>query len=144
MKKGIKKVAQTFALVLALCATSRAWAATYRFSNADSDSLARHWDGGYNWKSGNITFTLSNPSAVHAYSDFPTSGKVALTCISLSSRKDGASVSGLAEVIMTDSDGKTYKSSRVEISNTPFVTTLGGTSGEYTYNAAGSYGQGGG
>lgn len=40
MKKGIKKVAQTFALVLALCATSGAWAAVKILNSSGSELLA--------------------------------------------------------------------------------------------------------
>lgn len=119
-------------------------AQSYVFSNADGSAL--RWDGGYNNNSGSISFTLSNPGGVHAASGFPKSGLVALTCISISSRKDGNN-STLDHVVITAANGKSYISSSVEIldgdSNAAniFTTTLasGGA-----YGATGSYGQGGG
>ena len=124
---------------LAALAAGGAGAATYMMSNADGSAM--QWDGGYTWNSGAISFNLSNPSGIAAAGDFPASGKVALTCISISSRKDAGNSIALDHVVLTAANGRMYTSSRVEVSNTPFTTTLaaGGT-----YNAAGSYGDGGG
>lgn len=138
-------------MMLALCATS-AWAAPYVMSNADGS--AYHWDGGYNWDSGaaspnEITFTLSNPSGVWANGTFPNSGKVALTCISISGRKDGSNAD-IHHIVLQETGGNSYTSSSVEVldgaSNTEncFVTTLAGGDSDHTYNVAGTYGPGAG
>lgn len=142
--KLTRTIVRTFAFALALCAAGGAFAVDYTMSNADGSAM--RWDGGYNWNSGAIKFTLSNPSGVHASGDFPTSGTVALTRISISGRKDG-NTSTLHHVVMTAANGKTYTSSSVEVldgssdSANIFTTTLasGGA-----YGSAGSYGQGGG
>ena len=136
---------QRFALLLAAAFWSAiSWATDYTMSNANGSAL--RWDGGYNWTSGAISFTLSTPSSIHATGDFPTSGYVELTCISIGGRKDGGS-SNLHHVVLTAANGRSYTSSRVEVLDGSedaaniFTTTLasGGN-----YGAAGSYGQGGG
>ena len=136
---------QRFALLLAAAFWSAiSWATDYTMSNADGSAL--RWDGGYNWNSGNISFTLSTPSSIHATGDFPTSGHVELTCISIGGRKDGNN-STLHHVVLTAANGRSYTSSRVEVLDGSedaaniFTTTLasGGN-----YGTAGSYGQGGG
>lgn len=131
--------ARLVALLLAVCTAGGAGAATYMMSNADGSAM--QWDGVSTWNSGAISFNLSNPSGIVATGDFPTSGKVALTCISISSRKDAGNSIALDHVVLTAANGRMYTSSRVEVSSTRFTTTLaaGGT-----YNDAGSYGQGGG
>lgn len=136
MKSIIEK---TIAALMLVFAASGAWAATYMMSNANGSAM--QWDGGYTWNSGAISFNLSNPSGIAANGDFPTSGKVALTCISISSRKDAGNSIALDHVVLTAANGRKYTSSRVEVSSTPFTTTLaaGGT-----YNDAGNYGKGGG
>lgn len=146
-----RPLALIFALT-AICATTGAWAAPYVMSNADGS--AYHWDGGYNWDSGaaspnEISFTLSNPSGVWANGTFPNSGKVALTCISISGRKDGSNAD-IHHIVLQETGGNSYTSSSVEVldgaSDTAncFVTTLAGGDSDHTYNTAGTYGQGAG
>ncbi len=135
----VARPSRTLALLLAASLAGGAGAATYMMSNANGSAM--QWDGGYNWNSGTISFNLSNPSGIVATGDFPTSGKVALTCISISSRKNAGDSIALDHVVLTAANGRMYTSSRVEVSSTPFTTTLaaGGT-----YNTAGAYGDGGG
>lgn len=130
----VAPLTRLFTLGLCIFAIGHAWAATYVMSNADGSAL--YWDGSFNWNSGNISFTLSTPSGVYATSTFPTSGNVALTCISISSRSNGSN-SSLDHVVMNAANGKSYTSSRVEVLNSAFTTTLDGGStgsGQKTIN----------
>ena len=86
MGKLTRTIVRTFAFALALCATTSAWATDYTYSNVDSDSLAVKSDGKFGTTS--FSFQLNNPSANAATADFPASGYVQLTKISIGARSD--------------------------------------------------------
>ena len=87
MKSLISRI-KAFALLLAVAAYGGVWATDYTYSNVDSDSLAVKSDG----KFGTTTFSfqLNNPSANAATADFPASGYVQLTKISIGARSDNS------------------------------------------------------
>ena len=87
MTNRIWRVAGVLALALCFVTPLVSWAATeYTYSNVDNDTLAVASDGKYGTTS--IQFVLSNPSTNHAVGDFPSSGYVSLTKISISARSD--------------------------------------------------------
>ena len=82
-------IARTLALICTLGLTGAAWATDYTYSNVDSDSLAVKGDGKFETNS--FSFQLNAPSSNAATADFPASGYVQLTKISIGARSDNGS-----------------------------------------------------
>ncbi len=100
MEGIIKKAARTFALLMALCATGGARAENYTVSNVDSDSLASWSDPSYGTQT--FQFKLNAPSAKLAVGNFPSSGYVQLTSISLSARSNQSGYTSATKAILTN------------------------------------------
>lgn len=88
MTDRIWRVAGVLAIALCFVTPLVSWAdaTTYTYSNVDTGTLAVASDGKYGTTS--IQFVLSDPSTNHAVGDFPSSGYVSLTKISISARSD--------------------------------------------------------
>ena len=89
MKKLTRGATRLLVLALGLGLVSTGWATDYTYSNVDSDSLAVKSDGKFGTTS--FSFQLSNPSANAAAANFPASGYVQLTSISIGYRTDDSS-----------------------------------------------------
>ena len=102
MKKIIQRIriAAALAALLALSFASTGWAENYVYSNADSDSLASWSDPSYGTQT--IQFKLNDPSSKLAVGNFPSSGYVQLTSISLSGRGDMSSYQNATKAVLTN------------------------------------------
>jgi len=86
MKQSLKRGLVMLAAFAGVVCPFAVHATDYTYSNVDSDSLAVKSDGKFGTTS--FSFQLSNPSANAATADFPASGYVQLTSISIGARSD--------------------------------------------------------
>ena len=86
MKQSLKRGLVMLAAFAGVVCPFAVHATDYTYSNVDSDSLAVKSDGKFGTTS--FSFQLSNPSANAATADFPASGYVQLTKISIGARSD--------------------------------------------------------
>ncbi len=100
MMKSLVSRFKAFALLLAVAAYGGARAADYTYSNVDSDSLASWSDPSYGTQT--FQFKLNAPSAKLAVGNFPSSGYVQLTSISLSARSNQSGYTGATKAILTN------------------------------------------
>ena len=100
MNKLTHGATRLLVLALGLGLASTVWATDYTFSNVDSDSLASWSDPSYGTQT--FQFKLNAPSAKLAVGNFPSSGYVQLTSISLSARSDQSSHKTATKAILTN------------------------------------------
>ena len=94
----------------------------YRFSNADTDSLATTSDPKY--ASQTISFKLNDPSASYAVGDFPSSGYVKFSSISIAARGDNTYQDPVTAVLTNDKTGDSYTATVSYSSGNDFYTSL--------------------
>lgn len=107
------------ALFVVLGLAGSAWATDYTYSNVDSDTLAVASDGSYNINS--LSFTLAAPSSNHAASDFPSSGYVQLTSISVAARANNGNQTATTATLTKNGSSESYAAT-VTFSDTPGFT----------------------
>ena len=100
MEKLTQGATRLLVLALGLGLASTAWATDYKFSNVDSDSLASWSDPSYGTQT--FQFKLNDPSAKLAVGNFPSSGYVQLTSISLSARSNQSGYTRATKAILTN------------------------------------------
>ena len=106
MKKLIQGATRLLVLALGLGLASTGWATDYTYSNVDSDSLAVKSDGKFGTNS--FSFQLNNPSPNAATADFPASGYVQLTSITIGARSDNGSQSITTATLTNDKTTESY------------------------------------
>ena len=109
-----------FALGLGLVST--VWAADYTFSNVDSDSLASWSDPSYGTQA--FQFKLNDPSAKLAVGNFPSSGYVQLTSISLSARSNQSGYTDATKAILTNNKTAESYTATVAYNNNAFSASM--------------------
>ena len=94
----------------------------YRFSNADTDSLATTSDPSFH--TATFSFKLNDPSASHAVGDFPSSGYVKLSSISIAARGDTSYRDPVTAVLTNDKTGDSYTATVSYSSGNDFSASL--------------------
>lgn len=94
----------------------------YRFSNADTDSLATTSDPSFH--TATLSFKLNDPSASHAVGDFPSSGYVKLSSISIAARGDASYRDPVTAVLTNDKTGDSYTATVSYSSGNDFSASL--------------------
>ena len=94
----------------------------YRFSNADTDSLATTSNPSYH--TATLSFKLNDPSASHAVGDFPSSGYVKLSSISIAAHGDTNYRDPVTAVLTNDKTGDSYTATVSYSSGNDFPASL--------------------
>ncbi len=123
MNKLTQGATRLLVLALGLGLVSTGWATDYKYSNVDSDTLAVASDGLYSINT-TLSFTLNNPSEYHATSDFPSSGYVQLTSISIAARSNNADQTATTATLTKNGSTESY-SATVTYSDDPGFTAYG-------------------